>query len=350
MINNLANIIVPSVATFVVGIFMTPILTSWLYKKKMWKKESVKKSIDGNVALVTQKIHNDEARKTPRMGGIVVWGSVFVVSFLIYLISILTEGSIFERLSFISRSQTWIPFATLIIGGIVGFFDDFFVCQEKGSYVGGGFSLKKRLMFVSTTALLIGVWFYSKLDMTSIHIPFNGELVLGSAMILFVFIVILALYSGGIIDGVDGLAGGIFSIMFSAYAIIAFAESQYDLSALCMAIVGGLLAFLWYNAPPARFFMSETGTMALTITLGVVAFLSGHVVEILLIALPLVITTLSVIIQLVSKKYRGKKVFLVAPLHNHFQALGWSGPKVTIRYFIVGVISAFSGVVVALVG
>lgn len=346
----MANIIVPSVATFVVGIFMTPILTSWLYKKKMWKKESVKKSIDGNVALVTQKIHNDEARKTPRMGGIVVWGSVFVVSFLIYLISILTEGSIFERLSFISRSQTWIPFATLIIGGIVGFFDDFFVCQEKGSYVGGGFSLKKRLMFVSTTALLIGVWFYSKLDMTSIHIPFNGELVLGSAMILFVFIVILALYSGGIIDGVDGLAGGIFSIMFSAYAIIAFAESQYDLSALCMAIVGGLLAFLWYNAPPARFFMSETGTMALTITLGVVAFLSGHVVEILLIALPLVITTLSVIIQLVSKKYRGKKVFLVAPLHNHFQALGWSGPKVTIRYFIVGVISAFSGVVVALVG
>lgn len=346
----MANIIIPSVATFVVGIFMTPILTSWLYKKKMWKKESVKKSIDGNVALVTQKIHNDEARKTPRMGGIVVWGSVFVVSFLIYLISVLTESSLFERLSFISRSQTWIPFATLIIGGIVGFFDDFFVCQEKGSYVGGGFSLKKRLMFVSTTALLIGVWFYSKLDMTSIHIPFNGELVLGSAMILFVFIVILALYSGGIIDGVDGLAGGIFSIMFSAYAIIAFAESQYDLSALCMAIVGGLLAFLWYNAPPARFFMSETGTMALTITLGVVAFLSGHVVEILLIALPLVITTLSVIIQLISKKYRGKKVFLVAPLHNHFQALGWSGPKVTIRYFIVGVISAFSGVVVALVG
>ena len=92
----------------------------------MWKKESVKKSIDGNVALVTQKIHNDEARKTPRMGGIVVWGSVFVVSFLIYLISVLTESSLFERLSFISRSQTWIPFATLIIGGIVGFFDDFF--------------------------------------------------------------------------------------------------------------------------------------------------------------------------------------------------------------------------------
>jgi phospho-N-acetylmuramoyl-pentapeptide-transferase len=297
--------------------------------------------------LSLKKFTTTRCRKTPRMGGIVVWGSVFVVSFLIYLISILTEGSIFERLSFISRSQTWIPFCdSHHVGGIVGFFDDFFVCQEKGSYVGGGFSLKKRLMFVSTTAILIGVWFYSKLDMTSIHIPFNGELFLGSAMILFVFIVILALYSGGIIDGVDGLAGGIFSIMFSAYAIIAFAESQYDLSALCMAIVGGLLAFLWYNAPPARFFMSETGTMALTITLGVVAFLSGHVVEILLIALPLVITTLSVIIQLVSKKYRGKKVFLVAPLHNHFQALGWSGPKVTIRYFIVGVISAFSGVVV----
>jgi len=350
MTSNFANIIIPAVTTFVVGILMTPLLTSWLYKKKMWKKKSVVNAIDGSLATITQKIHNDAERKTPRMGGVVVWGSVFIVSFILYFLSLVSDSKTLESLSFISRSQTWIPFTTLILGGIVGFFDDYFVCQEKGSYIGGGFSLKKRLIFVSTITILIGLWFYFKLDMTSINIPFEGILDIGFLIVILFFIVILGLYSGGIIDGVDGLSGGLFSIMYGSYAIITFSEAQYDLSALSMAIVGALLAFLWYNIPPARFFLSETGTMALTITLGVIAFLSGHIFELLIIALPLIVTTLSVIIQLLSKKYRGKKVFLVSPLHNHFQATGWSGPKVTMRYWIIGVICGFSGVVVAFVG
>jgi phospho-N-acetylmuramoyl-pentapeptide-transferase len=158
----------------------------------------------------------------------------------------------------------------------------------------------------------------------------------------------IGIYSGGIIDGVDGLAGGIFAIMFSAYAIICFYNNQIDLAALCMSIVGGLLVFLWFNIPPARFFLSETGTMSLTTTLVVIAFLSKEIAVLPIIALPLIITSASSLIQILSKKFRGKKVFLVAPLHNHFQAMGWPPYKVTMRYWVVSLVVATIGILIAL--
>ena len=159
------------------------------------------------------------------------------------------------------------------------------------------------------------------------------------------------MYSGGIIDGVDGLAGGVFATIYSAYAIIAFAHGQIDLAAYSSVVVGGLLAFLWFNIPPARFFLSETGTMALTTSLVILAFLTKAVVPLLIIAFPLIATSASSIIQITSKKYRGgKKVFIVAPLHNHFQALGWPAHKVTMRYWVISMMFAVVGVIVALVG
>ena len=174
------------------------------------------------------------------------------------------------------------------------------------------------------------------------------------AFIPFFIIVMLAIYSGGVIDGIDGLSGGIFASIFSGYAIIAFIQNQIDISALCAVIVGGILAFLWFNIPPARFYMSETGSMALTITLVVIAFMTdsvgdGHgVIALPIIAFPLLLTSASVIIQLLSKKFRGKKVFLVAPLHHHFEAIGWSASKVAMRYWIVGIIFTLFGVIFAL--
>ena len=138
--------------------------------------------------------------------------------------------------------------------------------------------------------------------------------------------------------------------MFSAYAIIAFANGQYDLSAFCSVVVGGLLAFLWFNIPPARFFNSETGTMGLTCALVVVAFLTNAISVLPIIALLLIVTSASTVIQILSKRYRnGKKVFLVAPLHNHFQAVGWPAYKVTMRYWIISIVCAVFGVILALV-
>ncbi len=345
------KILLPSAFAFFVGITMTPFLTDFLYRNKMWKKSSVKQTIDGQAATISSKLHNDEERKTPRMGGVVVWGSTLATALLFWLFAAIFPSPILSDLNFLSRGQTWLPLFILIAGALCGLVDDYLVCHDRGTYKGGGLSLSTRLLFVTLLGLLGAWWFYAKLGMNAVHIPFWGDLSLGIFFIPFFLLFIIGIYSGGIIDGVDGLSGGVFSTIYGAYAIIAYANGQIDLAAYCAVVVGGLLAFLWFNIPPARFFNSETGTMALTTSLVVVAFLTQAVVPLLIIAFLLIATSASSIIQILSKRYRGgKKVFLVAPLHNHFQALGWPASKVTMRYWVIGMILAVIGVIVALVG
>lgn len=360
MILDIVKVFLPSVLAFIVGILFTPFLTNILYRKQMWKKQSVQKTIDGREATISASLHRDEEKKTPRMGGIVVWFSVFCTAILFWLLARVFGLDSFVKLDFLSRNQTWIPLFTLVFGGFVGWIDDYLGTQGgagKGSYVGGGLSLKKRLLLVGGLALLCALWFYFKLDVTSVGIPFYGDLNIGLFFIPLFILVVIGIYSGSVIDGIDGLSGGILASCFAAYTGIAFYQNQINLAAFCAVIVGGILAFLWFNIPPARFYMSETGMMGLTITLGVVAFMTdslglGHGVIVLpIIAFPLVVTTLSNIIQLTSKKFRnGKKVFLVAPIHNHFQALGWPATKVVMRFWIIGLVTAILGMVVGLVG
>ncbi|MEK7460257.1 MAG: hypothetical protein AAB628_01765 [Patescibacteria group bacterium] len=348
---DVVKIFVPTVGAFIIGIALTPILTDFLYRKKMWKKTSVKKTVDGKEATITSALHNDEERKTPRMGGIVIWGSVTITISLFFILSLLFPQSIFSKLSFLSQNQTWLPLFTLLLGGMFGLIDDYLVCREKGTYDGGGLSLRTRLLFVFFLGLAGAWWFYVKLGMDSIHVPFVGDIHLGLFFIPLFIGVIILMYSGGIIDGIDGLSGGVFAAIFSAYAVIAFAQNQIDLAAFSSVVVGGILAFLWFNIPPARFFNSETGTMALTTSLTVVAFLTKAVFVLPIIAFLLIVTSFSTIIQILSKKYRnGKKVFLVAPLHNHFQAKGWPPYKVTMRYWVLSVVFAIIGTIIALVG
>ncbi len=351
MIPDVVKIMFSSVLAFVVGILCTPLLSHWLYKNSMWKKTSVAKTLDGKDATLTQAIHQDHVRKVPRMGGILVWGSVLITAVLLSLISSIADTELFQKISFLSRNQTWLTLGTLLIGGFVGAIDDYLVCRDTGTFVGGGLSLKARLAHVTLVSLFAGWWFYVKLGVTGITIPFFGTFTLGPLLIVLFVIVMLGLYSGGIIDGVDGLAGGLYTIMYGAYGAIAFYSGQIDLAAFCFAVAGALLAFLWFNIPPARFFLSETGSMGLSMALVVVAFLTNAVVVLPIIALPFVATTASVIIQLLSKKFRnGKKVFLVAPLHNHFQASGWPAYKVTMRYWVIGAMCAILGVIIALIG
>ena len=360
MIIDIVKVFLPSVIAFICGILITPPLTDFLYKHKMWKKASVKKTIDGRDATISALLHKDEEKKTPRMGGVVVWGSTFITVSLIWLGAQLLGGETLQNLNFLSRNQTWIPLATLIFGALVGLIDDYLVTREKqtGGYVGGGLSLSKRLLVAGTMALLCSLWFYFKLDIHTIGMPSSfGEINLGFLFIPFFILVIMAIYAGSVIDGIDGLSGGVFASMFAAYGGIAFYQQQYDLAAFCATVLGGILAFLWFNIPPARYYMSDTGMMGLTITLGIVAFMTdalggGYGILVLpVIALPLVITVASDIIQVTSKKFRnGKKVFLVAPIHHHFEAIGWPGYKVTMRYWIFSFICAILGITLALVG
>ena len=343
------RIFLPALITFVIGVGLTPIVTHFLYTYKFWKPKAGKTALDGAAAEEFNRLHAHKEVGTPRAGGIVVWGSLLLCAVLLQTLAMLAPES-FAPLDFISRSQTWVPLAALFVGALVGFFDDLYEVRGQG-----GLRLRTRLALVFVVSFLCALWFYDKLDVSSVSL-FSSvySIELGVLFIPFFILVALALYAGAVIDGVDGLGGGIYSIIFAAYAGIAFFQNQMDIAGLCAAIVGGLLAFLWFNIPPARFYLSETGTMALTLALVSVAFLTdvrggGVGVSVLpIIALPLVVTVLSVLAQIASKKLFGRKLLRVAPLHHHFEAIGWPAYKVTMRYWVVGVVAATIGMSVAL--
>jgi phospho-N-acetylmuramoyl-pentapeptide-transferase len=341
MIIDIVKVFTPAAAAFFVGILITPILSYYLYKFKAWKKKPGKVDLNGGATPIFNELHKEKEVGTPRMGGIVIWLSAFLTITTIWLLSIIFPNPTTDKLDFLSRNQTWIPLFTLMAGALVGLIDDLYEIFGKTSHKAGGLSLTKRLVIVSTIALFVASWFFFKLEIVALGIPFFT----------------LALYASGVIDGIDGLSGGVFAAIFAAYAGIAFYQQQIDLAAFSALMVGAILAFLWFNIPPARFYMSETGTMGLTITLAVVAFMTdslggGYGVFVLpVIAFPLVVTVLSVAIQVISKKFRnGKKVFLVAPIHHHFEAKGWPGPKVTMRFWVISIIFALIGMILALIG
>jgi phospho-N-acetylmuramoyl-pentapeptide-transferase len=233
----------------------------------------------------------------------------------------------------------------------LGLWDDLIQIYGKGKFARDDKVWRRWKVYIITfISLLIGCWFFYKLGMVSIHIPFGGEFFLGILIIPFFILVALATFSGGVIDGIDGLSGGVLATIFGAYAAIAFANNQIDIAAFSATITGAILAFLWFNIPPARFYMGETGMMGLTITLATVAFLTNSVLILPLVALLLVISSLSVILQMLSKKFRGgKKIFRVAPLHHHFEAEGWPSYKVTMRFWILSIIFAILGIILAII-
>jgi len=351
MIINVFKVFVPATAAFFIGILLAPILTHYLYKHKMWKKKARTDGLGGGGTPIFNNLHKDKEVGTPRMGGILIWISALIVIVIFRLLSVISSNPLTEKLDFLSRSQTWLPIFTLFAGSIVGLVDDLLVIYGKGKYIAGGLKLSERILLVLAIGAVGAWWFFVKLGISSILFPFYGEISLGFFFIPFFMIMMLALFSGGVIDGIDGLSGGIFATIFSAYAGIAFFQNQIDLAVFCAVVAGGILAFLWFNIPPARFYMTETGILGLTTALTVVAFLTKAVVVLPIIAFPLFVASGSVIIQVASKKLRnGKKVFLVAPIHHHFEALGWPSYKVTMRFWIIGIICAIIGMIIALVG
>ncbi len=350
MILSIIKVFAPTAIAFFIGISITPVLTHYLYKYRMWKKKAGKTSPDGRETPIFNKLHAHKETGTPRMGGVIIWVSALLTIAVIWIISQLFPTEVTTKLDFLSRNQTWLPLFTLISASLLGLLDDILQIRESkdGTY-NGGLSFLNRLSIVMVLGFIGGWWFYTKLDVQAIHIPFWGELLVGAWLIPIFILVMAALFSSGVIDGLDGLSGGIMSIIFAAYAGIAFFQQQVDLAAFCAVISGGTLAFLWFNIPPARFYMSETGILGLTTTLTVVAFLTESVLWLPVIAFPLLVTSGSVVIQLLSKKLRaGKKVFLVAPLHHHFEAIGWPPYKVVMRYWVISIITAIIGMILVL--
>lgn len=347
---NVVKIFVLFAFSTAIAVAWTPFLTHFLYKHKLWRKKARRKTIDNKPADVFHKLHKHKEVGTPRMGGLLIWVTTLFVAFLFAFLNKIFNYSIFEKLDFLSRGQTWLPLGMLVAASLLGLADDVFQVIGKGKYTAGGIRFTRRFLIVLLIGFAGAWWFYSKLGWNTIHIPGNGEFIIGLWYIPLFVVTVIATWAGGIIDGVDGLSGGIFSIMFGAFAIIAFTNGQYDLAAFCGVLSGTTLAFLWFNIPPARFYMGETGTIGLTATLAVVAFLTDSIVVLPIIAGLLVIEVGSVIIQLFSKRFFNKKIFLCTPIHHHFEAKGWSAAKVTMRFWIIGLVFAIVGVAIRLLG
>ena len=348
MLLNLVKISIPTAFAFFLALLLTPIATHFFYKYKMWKKYSRSESTTEDF----QKIHNGhEELQTPRVGGMIIWVTVLLTTLAFFAISIFFPSIDAEKMNFLSRNQTWIPLFALLLGSLVGLADDLLQIYGNGKYARDDKSwrLWKALLIV-LISLLIGLWFFFKLGITTVHIPFGGEIYLGFLIIPFFILVAFSTFSGGVIDGIDGLSGGVLASIFAAYSVIAYANNQIDLAAFSGVIAGATLAFLWFNIPPARFYMGETGIMGLTITLSTLAFLTDSVFILPIVAMPLVVTSLSVILQIASKKFRGgKRLFKLAPIHHHFEAIGWSSYKVTMRFWVFSIIFAIIGVILAII-
>jgi len=319
---------------FIISMLLTPIYTETAYRGRWWKKARTT-SMTGEKASVYAKLHAAKhQRNIPTMAGI-----IFVVATLLVTAT-----------ANLSRSETWLPLAAMAGAGLIGLFDDIINIHSIGGIAGMRAKIKALLLLA--VAFVGGWWFYNKLGVASIHVPFWHELHLGWLIVpLFMLVIFATANAVNMTDGLDGLAGGLGAIAFGAYAVISLIEKKYGVSGFCLTVVGSLLSYTWFNIYPARFFMGDVGSFALGTALGVVAMLTNAVLLLPIIGLVFVVETGSVVINITSKKLRGgKKVFLSSPIHHHFEAIGWPETKVTMRFWVVGQIMAFAGIILYILG
>ena len=330
-----------STVSFLVAFAWTPLLTHFLYKYNLGKGIR-----DAKQAPVFAMMHQKKAG-TPVMGGILVWATTL---FLIVFVFALSEffGGFWVKLNFFSRSETLLPLGALVASALVGLLDDFIDIKKIGLH-GGGLRMRHRFIIYGLIAIFGAYWFYYKLGWTILHVPFLGNVDIGLWYIpFFIFIITATAHSVNLTDGLDGLAGGTLLAAFTSYGAIAFARGHYDLATFCGVIAGALLAFLWYNINPARFFMGDTGSMSLGVTLGVIALITNSALLLPIIGIIFVIETLSVIFQMFFKKFLGRKLFISSPLHHHLEALGWPEPKIVMRFWVIAAVSAVVGLILFL--
>lgn len=334
---------------FLVSFVSAPLLGRILVHYHCWKKKVRTQAPDGSATPIFAALHKDKEINTPRMAGILIWGGVFVTALLWWVATKLWPDSALAHFAFVNRSQTWIPFFTLGAAALLGLLDDILVIGGFGnSAQGGGIKFRHRLAVVFLIGLVGAYWFHLRLGWDVLHVPLWRDFIIDGWYIPLFVLVVIAVNSASVVDGLDGLAGGIFTILYVTFAAIAFARGQFFLSAFCAVVAGTTAAFTWFNLPPARFYMGETGILALTTTLAVVAFFTNAILLLPIAGIILVVEAGSVIIQLAAKKFWHRKVFLVAPYHHHLEAKGWPAYLVTMRFWLLTTVACLLTVVLAL--
>ncbi len=309
------------------------------------KKHQLGKQIRGEKDTPVFSSLHKKKEGTPTMGGIIIWFTILIIAGVMYF-GDMFFGGIFSQLNFINRAETYLPLAALCIAAFIGLVDDVMGVLHMGPN-GGGLSMKGKLLLYILVAMVGAFWFYFRLDWNVIHIPLWQDVLIGIWYIpLFIFVLTATAFSTNETDGLDGLAAGVLVFPFIALGVVAFLNHKYDLAMFIATLLGALVAFLWNNVYPAKFFMGDTGAMSLGIVLGVIAMLTNTALLLPLFASILVLESLSVIIQVLSKKIRGKKVFLSTPIHHHFEALGLPETNVTMKFWIVSGITTSLGLII----
>ncbi|HYV33879.1 MAG TPA: phospho-N-acetylmuramoyl-pentapeptide-transferase [Candidatus Limnocylindria bacterium] len=329
---------------FIFALVATPLFTTFLYKNKLGKQIRN----DGTTPLFSE-MHKGKAG-VPTMGGILVWGTLLILMVSFWFLDHVLHIAFFSNFDFYSRRETLLPLGALLGASFVGLLDDWLDVRQLG-HKGRGLRFMVKIWLYALVAVIGAWWFYFKLGFDYINIPFAGNLHLGWVFLpFFILVVVATSFSVNQTDGLDGLAGGTLMISFFAFGLIAFLQGKHDLATFIGVICGGLLAFLWFNVFPARFIMGDTGSMGLGVLLAIVAFLTNSILLLPIIGFVFVIEAVSTILQIFYKKYFKKKLFLSAPLHHHFEALGWPEAKVTMRLWIVAAVTSIIGVIIYFIG
>jgi len=325
--------------SFGVAFALAPLVIRLLHKFDLTKKNIR----DASATPIFSRLHQGKSQ-TPTMGGVIIWGTVIILALLFLILNKVSDG-FWGYFNFVNRAQTYLPLATMLIAGLIGLFDDILGILKIGPK-GGGLQMKLKIVLYTSVAVVGAWWFYFILHWSTFYVPFLGYFQIGWWYIpIFIFVIVATAFSTNETDGLDGLAGGALLFAFGSLIVVSFVLGRYDLAAMETVILGALLAFLWFNIYPARFFMGDTGAMSLGITLGVIAMLTNTAVFLPFFALILVIESLSVIVQVISKKFFHRKIFLSTPIHHHFEAIGWPETQVTMRFWIISALASVIGLV-----
>ncbi|MGE4444061.1 MAG: phospho-N-acetylmuramoyl-pentapeptide-transferase [Candidatus Altimarinota bacterium] len=330
-----------SLATFLVGLFIIPYFIELLKKYKIGKQ--IREEATIGKAIEFLKLHKVKTG-TPTMGGAII----LIIVFVMVIFSIILQKFGFINNSLFNQKETYLALFTLLAVGLLGAIDDFLNVRGIGRTK--GLSARFKMFWLLVFSGAGAWWFYDKLEWGTrlLDIPFTGGMEIGIYFVpLFIFIIIATANSVNITDGLDGLAPGLLLFSYGVYAYITYDQGLYLLSTLCVTIIGALIAFLWYNIKPAKVYMGDVGSLALGANLGIMAMLTNTISVLIIVGAIFIFETISVIIQLTSKKLRnGKKVFKIAPFHHHLEAIGWSEETVVFKLWLVGIVLSAIGLIV----
>jgi phospho-N-acetylmuramoyl-pentapeptide-transferase len=379
----LIKILIYCLLSFLIAYAWAPHLINLLTWLRFWKKKSRNLDASGAELVVTAQFYKHEKDvHTPRAGGLLIW--VTAVGFALFfwlLFKIEETNTTLQFLNFIDRRVTWIPIATLVFSSILGFIDDTMVTMEAGgNYHAGGLQLRQRVIIIAVISFFAGLWFHFRLTdkltglnfLHKVTLPFynNGSwfkfdlqwispaftvpflnllIPAGWALIPLTVIVVLSCWGGSVIDGFDGLAAGCFIPMYLAFAGMALYDSQFKMATLLMVIVGAMVAYLLFNIAPAKFYMGDTGSTSLLVTIAIVAILLNKIWLLPLAGVMMYVTMMSNVIQIFSKKVFKRKVFLAAPIHHHFEAKGTPRQTIVYRYWLVSIACSLLALVLGII-